>query len=79
MDPTQDIFYLRRKFKSVSPSRRIVSNSDNEQDLEYVPPGATNPTPSVGITRGTAQKVVPHVDNYVWELVELSEMLEPTI
>lgn len=34
------------------PSHRMGFNSDNEQDLEYIPPGATTPTPTSQITRG---------------------------
>lgn len=57
----KDIVYSRGKSKSLDPYLRMISTSNIEKYLEYVPPGATTPIPASRATTGTPQKVVPSV------------------
>lgn len=45
MDSKIDIIFYRGKSKFVAPSYRMIANSDNEQDREYVPLIAIPTTP----------------------------------
>ena len=38
MAPNQEGSYARGRSKSVAPSARLIIGSDDERDLEYVPP-----------------------------------------
>ena len=57
MAPKPDIVYSRGRSKYVDPSQRLIGMSDDEQDLEYVPPGTQTPTPAARATRDTPKKV----------------------
>ena len=61
MAPKLDIVYSRGRSKYVDPSQRLIGMSDDEQDLEYVPPGTQTPTPAARATRGTLKKVASGV------------------
>lgn len=61
MDSKIDIIFYKGKSKFVAPSYRMIANSDNEQDREYVPLIAIPTTPPAWATRSTPQKVVPSV------------------
>ena len=47
MAPKQDRVYARGRSKYVAPSSRLVIGSDDERDLEYVPPGTSTPSTSL--------------------------------
>ena len=57
MAPKQDRIYARGRSKSVAPSARMVIGSDDERDLEYVPPGTSTPSRASRATRATPTKV----------------------
>lgn len=57
MAPKPDIVYSKCRSKSVVPYHRMIGNSNDERDSEYVPPGMRTLTPSTRDTRGTPQKV----------------------
>ena len=51
--PKQDRIYARGRSKSVAPSARMVINSDDERDPEYVPPGTSTPSRAARAPRAT--------------------------
>ena len=57
MAPKQDRIYARGRSKSVAPSARMVIGSDDECDLEYVPPGTSTPSRAARAPRATTKKV----------------------
>lgn len=57
MAPKKDIVYSKGLFMSMEPSRQLIGSSDDECDLEYVPPGTQTPTPAARISWGTPKKV----------------------
>ena len=61
MAPKQDQVYARGHLKSVAPSARLVIGSDDELDLEYVPPGTTTPLRAARASRATPKKVASGV------------------
>ncbi|TMW84050.1 hypothetical protein EJD97_000138 [Solanum chilense] len=56
MAPKQDRVYARGRLKSVAPSARLVIGSDDERDLEYVPPGTSSPSLAAHAARATPNK-----------------------
>ena len=60
MAPKKDIVYVKKgKSKFVAPSRRMIIDFDNNQDLVYVPPSSTTPTTEATVTRGTPGRWIP--------------------
>lgn len=61
MAPKPYIVYSRGRCKSVAPSHRMISTSNNERHPDYVPPGTITPTQAARATRGTPYKVASGV------------------
>ena len=59
--PTQYCIYTRGRSKSVAPSARMVIGSDDERDLEYVPPCTFTPSRAARVPRSTPKKVASGV------------------
>ena len=59
MAPKKDIVYSKGLFMSMEPSRQLIGSSDDERDLEYVPPGNNTLIKPPVVTRCTPKKVVP--------------------
>ena len=54
----QDIVYQRGRSKSVEISHRLIVQSDDDGNPEYVPPGSLTPALAFRATRCTPKKVV---------------------
>ena len=61
MAPKQDRGYACGRSKSGTPSARMVIGSDDERDLEYVPPGTSTPACAAHTPRATPKKVASGV------------------
>ena len=61
MAPKQDQSYARGRSKSVAPSARMIIDSDDERDPEYVPPGTSTPSRAARVPRATPKKVASGV------------------
>ena len=56
MAPKQDLIYARGRSKSIVPSARMVNGSDDDRDLEYVPPRTSTPARDPHAPRATPKK-----------------------
>ena len=61
MAPKQDRTYAHGRSKSVAPSARLIIDSDDERDPEYVPPGTSAPSRAARVPRATPKTVVSSV------------------
>ena len=61
MAPKKDQIYTHGRSKSVALSAHMVIGSDDERDLEYVPPGTSTPSPIARAPRATPKKVASGV------------------
>nr|XP_025886960.1 uncharacterized protein LOC112941567 [Solanum lycopersicum] len=61
MAPKQDQSYTRGRSKSVAPSARMIIDSDDERDPEYVPPGTSTPSRVARSPKATPKKVASGV------------------
>ena len=61
MAPKQDRSYTHGQSKSVTPSARMIIGSNDEGDIEYVPPGTSTPSRAESAPTATPKKVASGV------------------